>query len=412
MAGKIQQGVEGYVVFPLGSSTTPIQLDQFYAAQAGYAAQEVVNDPAAVVDDDSLQAAFGVFTSVLMYVLSGEDPDAIEDALIEGDEVKAVTAQSLTQVIQRDVSRKLLEIPGAANQVPDPRPASYIPNYISEIWRAPYTAAGTATSPLPQGGVIKHIGGVGPRPGRPPTDSDVRISAPRPPEPPPLQHDDSMDEEVKRLYDAQGRDHFETQSGLTVVNSPIHWAAMASIGNDDVFEEGGAFHVRGRDSRERDPNGFYTASSVVLELDNEIFAATMMMAGFIGTISVAANGIEYVGYLPAPDSDFLDGYQNVTEAQMRDVMARVTAIARRGRFELAALEARNIADELRMYKHVNPTLGVFAAYAYDMAGRTDQIHDMLGYYEARQQPVPYDIFLLSYLDIEDCPFPLRPAFHC
>lgn len=410
MAGKAQQGLEGSVVFPQGTSTTPIQLDQFYAAQAGHAAQEVVNDPDAVVDDESLEAAFGVFTRVLMDVLGGQDPDAIQGALIDGDEVHAVTAQSLTSVIQRDVSRMLLQIPGAANQIPDPRPASYIPNILSEISRAPAGTDDSAPTTSVWDGVLTDRDALDVPPPPPPSGAKVVVADASPPSPPPLPPDSSMDDEIERLFEAQGRDHFETQSGLTVVNSRVRWAAVAGIKDEDVFEEGGAYHVRGRNSQDRDRDGFYRASSAILELDDDIFSAAMMMAGFIGTISVGSNGVEYVGYLPAPDSDFIDSYENVTEARLRNVMARVSAIARRGRFELAAMEAQEIADELRAYKHVNPTLGVFAAYAYDMAGRTDQVDDMLTYYEMRQQPVPYDILQLSSFDVEDCPVPAATSF--
>ena len=63
MTDKVQQGIEGTVVFSRGASTTLILLDQFDAAQAGYGAKEVVNDQTAIVDDDSVVAVFAVLSN-------------------------------------------------------------------------------------------------------------------------------------------------------------------------------------------------------------------------------------------------------------------------------------------------------------------------------------------------------------
>ncbi|MGE3966029.1 MAG: caspase family protein [Planctomycetota bacterium] len=508
-AGKPQQGVDGYVIFPNQQRADRIELDEFYAAQSGQAAQEVV-------PDDAIERSFGVFTECLLAALTGADREAAELVQVEGQPTLAVTAKSLASHIQDAVEAKLEAIPGAAVQMPDPRPGSYPPNVLARlreghptanltieltfegapprVGRAALTlfvfdpvsndfvrratAAARLEVALAVGSLCRiqiEVAGY-----RPPEDASeifqlradqqrsirMRVDRlgfmadPRPPTPSTthtrvlderdheherapqagvyrvvtrdllsgrsvvtlqqlgrdetpepvrgLARDPRAEAAVDTLVANEGRDHFETTTGLTVRGAPVV-AAHVSGGHAGIFVENGAHHIRGhRPGTDYDQLGRPRAASAVLDLGDGRYAAVAMFGGFLGTVVVQGAGVTHVSYVPAPGSRF-----DLPEARAesaRRALARAGVAARSGRFQLATSAAADLASTLRNYKHFNPTLGVYAAYAYDIAQRSDQIVDMIGYYRDWQQPVPYDLVLLSGLDRQQVGQIVVPAY--
>jgi hypothetical protein len=73
------------------------------------------------------------------------------------------------------------------------------------------------------------------------------------------------------------------------------------------------------------------------------------------------------------------------------------ALMHQGRFgDLNDL--KKLGDQLRQYKHVNPSLGILAAYAYERAGDLKAIDSVTTYFAQAGQPVPFDVALLSTKD--------------
>ena len=204
-----------------------------------------------------------------------------------------------------------------------------------------------------------------------------------------------------------GRSPFKTSTGLTVLGAKVANAWVAG-GHDGLFEEGGAWHVRGLSRGDQDRRGVPRATSAVVELADGRFVAAMMMCDFLGTITVHANGVAQISYLPGPGSRFqLPGYE---AERAQSALARATVAVQHGRFDVAEDLAGDFAQSLRAFKHFNPTLGIYAAYAYDIARSTDAIADMVRYYEQYEQPVPYDIALLSGRRFADISVPVAPSF--
>jgi hypothetical protein len=63
--------------------------------------------------------------------------------------------------------------------------------------------------------------------------------------------------------------------------------------------------------------------------------------------------------------------------------------------ELRTPDIPQIADRLRKFKHANPAFGVACAYLYDQVGDLPSIARLCHYYRQANQPVPFDIALLS-----------------
>jgi hypothetical protein len=57
--------------------------------------------------------------------------------------------------------------------------------------------------------------------------------------------------------------------------------------------------------------------------------------------------------------------------------------------------ATNMATQLRVWKHVDPVLGVISAYLYDAIGDTESILRMASFYAGYGEAIPYDIALLG-----------------
>ncbi len=71
----------------------------------------------------------------------------------------------------------------------------------------------------------------------------------------------------------------------------------------------------------------------------------------------------------------------------------VIAMLRAGR--LAGREALNVAAKIRTGKHIDPMLGVIAAYLYDSVGDRDSIRRIAYFFAASMQPIPFDVALLA-----------------
>jgi hypothetical protein len=62
---------------------------------------------------------------------------------------------------------------------------------------------------------------------------------------------------------------------------------------------------------------------------------------------------------------------------------------------LSSADAKPFADKLRLMKHVNPMIGIVCAYLYDSVGDVQSISRLCHFYVKHEQPIPFDIALLS-----------------
>ncbi len=206
---------------------------------------------------------------------------------------------------------------------------------------------------------------------------------------------------VRRIVENTGRQDYETDTGLSVYGAtPV--AAHVSGGHLGLFQEQNAWHVRGRPALER------MGASVVLELSNARFAAAAMFANLVGAITITANTVESLMYVPSIGVGAT--LPNSLQDLLREMIARATVAAGGGRFTIDAQSANQTAKKLRQYKHENPTLGVLAAYAYAEAGNIAEIDDMVGWFEKLEQAVPYDVVMLSTRPPESLSVARCPAF--
>ncbi|MBI3408234.1 MAG: caspase family protein [Planctomycetes bacterium] len=198
-----------------------------------------------------------------------------------------------------------------------------------------------------------------------------------------------------------GRDHFETETGLTITGTRDVTVYDPST-ETGAFKEDGFIHVRGAKG----------SAPLVLGLGQDRFAALARFEGFIGRVNAGPLGVENVQFLPSAGSRTEEGVPPTADFRRQAQMALAIAetAARHGRFELAIDQARPIAQILRQYKHYNPVLGIFAAYAYHQAGDINAIRDMIQYFNSMHQTVPFDVMLLAKLDRSHAVAGVAPAY--
>jgi hypothetical protein len=84
----------------------------------------------------------------------------------------------------------------------------------------------------------------------------------------------------------------------------------------------------------------------------------------------------------------------------KKVLHSAEALKGLSRGYLRAADAKQIAAQIRYVKHLDPMMGVVAAYLYNAAGDIDNIRRMAYYYLTEYQPVPFDLAMLGGLQLE------------
>jgi hypothetical protein len=119
-----------------------------------------------------------------------------------------------------------------------------------------------------------------------------------------------------------------------------------------------------------------------------------ILSGFIGTIVIENDRVVNVSYLPSQYTENYSAYEQ-RAGEIDKLHAYVATAARHGVFHLEPSAAEEIAARLRIHKSIDPTLGIFAAYAYAQAGAFDSLRSVYHYMADAPEPVPFDVALLA-----------------
>jgi hypothetical protein len=70
--------------------------------------------------------------------------------------------------------------------------------------------------------------------------------------------------------------------------------------------------------------------------------------------------------------------------------------SRNGRFEVDVERAEQFADRIRQGKRIDPTLGLYAAYAYAQAGAFEDVYSVFTYMRMDPEvPILFDVVMLA-----------------
>jgi hypothetical protein len=123
------------------------------------------------------------------------------------------------------------------------------------------------------------------------------------------------------------------------------------------------------------------AGSVALRFANGSGTILAALKTYVGNVVVVGGKVTNVSYFPSRDSDMRHIYEEQAQ-RLKQLHAIVATAARFGVFRIEGSEKTRrglggkMADQIRVLKGVDPTLGVYASYAYADAGLLDQVRSV------------------------------------
>ncbi|MFZ1692801.1 MAG: hypothetical protein WAT74_06385 [Flavobacteriales bacterium] len=343
----------------------------------------------------------GVFTDELLKCLRGQVAEVMTH--IAAPQPAAVIApDSLKRYVPNKVVESISDVSLRARQKPDIRIQSDSPPHFIVEFPPRATPADTAPD-IPSITVLstttvhnaesltertlKSMKGKSPRPGSKPQPAPpgelyratdlLRLTEENP----------GIGSDIDNLIASHGRAHFETQTGFSVFGAKVSHAysdcgACEPFGDDPV-------HIRHHFSGLKREQG-----TIVIELDGREFLVLAVLFGYIGTIVVKDGRVATVNYTPSENSQY--GYLSVKNREQLDHRRAVVAtLAANGRFRVDAAHAEKSADYLRVLKSIDPTLGLYAAYAYQSAGLFNDVSSVYEWMSNEDTVIPYDVVMLA-----------------
>lgn len=165
-------------------------------------------------------------------------------------------------------------------------------------------------------------------------------------------------------FSLNGRGSFETGTGFSVFGAEIV----------DVFGHPNDIEVVSDARTDIRVYPEASAATMLLRFADGSGTALPYIKGYIGSITVGDYGVSNVNYqaVDVPLSD-----------SVRRMRASIAAASNMGVFTVTEEDASHLADRIRFGKGVDPTLGVYAAYAYHQVGLIDQIDSVRNLMEVK-----------------------------
>jgi hypothetical protein len=374
-------GVSGGVIFPNGPFVPQrAEVDVYYATLPGDPAYELP-------EAQSTKAYNGVFTECLLKAVEAPGTDLVDTLADEVPPLSVVSSRKLKPHLESTVPVVAGAVDVRVRQKPDLRVETALPKFFAVVDR---------------GSIDRGLGVSPAGAGAPPRTMERAIAAMRHAVDAPLLAPAGdlalaaqlgLTDEVQRLADTRGRGGFETKTGFSIYGSRSVRVDARGWTSDPPFEEAGdpgALHVRLR------PDGpTPSGTSAVLAFDGGTGTVLAILPEFVGVVVVRDGRVTSVNYVPARHTPRYDAYES-RAAELQRMKALATIAARNGRFVVDdATSATQLADRIRLVKGIDPTLGLYAAYAYAQAGRDDEVVSVLRAMRDEVTLVPFDVALLA-----------------
>ena len=393
--------IQGGIIFPNEDPKPPRPVvDVFYATLPGDPALEALTP-------DAVKNYSGIFTECLLKGLKGDVPAVIIDI---GNKQKnetrwVVPSWELKPYLEEGVPEAASSISIKLQQDPDIRVESHLPKFLAEITQplppiAPKMQNQNMEEHLSYSRSLLNLLSDKLLPKKSRKQSIERayrfLGAMH------TNNEHSRDDfysrtmdldtilAMDRLLDVNGRQAFETSTGFTVIGAQPMRVIVTGGGECDLFEESGAYQIRVHVK----PDNTSSISLLIQFLGGHGLPLAVL-PGFIGTIVVEDGRVVNVTYLPSRDTPKFSEYQLVaSEIDIR--RAYVAVAARNGSFRLGGKhDAQDGARFLRVQKSIDPTLGLYASYAYAQAGDFEGVASVYEYMSYESVPIFFDVALLA-----------------
>lgn len=137
-----------------------------------------------------------------------------------------------------------------------------------------------------------------------------------------------------------------------------------------------------------------SGSALALRLADGNGFVVAPIPGCVTTVVVQHGRIATVNYTPTAGSRNYSEYVSVaSELEARRAAAAIDAL--NGNFSIESSGDIALADYVRLHKRVDPTLGIYACYAYSRAGKFEEIVDIYNIMSMEPEAVPFDVAMLA-----------------
>jgi hypothetical protein len=393
--------VRGSIVFPNDDiKRDRAKVDRFMAAAVGTSAYELP-----LIEGGSKE---NVFTHCLLRAFEMPDPEMVVRLQEDGKTLTIVPNRKLGPYLRREVSALLAKVDITIDQRPDDEVMSDETAYIGR-------AKAVADIVVPEGADIplasaRRAASRAKR--RKPiasTRDDLRdiaakalvdaIDAPLG-EPSGDSRNLSLEPTGHRKFDdafstarneASDIKHFATETGFAVIGVRVQEAVIlggflaAPLTKGDGAGEPALIRIDSPQS----------ASTVVVEFENGSGAALAALRGYIGHVVVDQGNVVSINYVPSENNTRFAAFAS-RRAQLQRLRAAAAAAIRFGVFRIDdQVAARKLADLIRVEKSVDPSLGLYAAYAYSEGDSREELASVASYMHDDLNADLFDVAMLA-----------------
>jgi hypothetical protein len=380
------QSVRGGEIFP-NAELDAKPVDQFFACQLGKPSAEV-KDPAVTTAEFK-----ALYTNELVPALSGQRSQVVQWEGPAADKRGYVHLRPLRDFLSAAVAQKIanLNLQTRLIQVPVATISSDPPAWISQVTQPAdaLLGAGTSSPPAavvtPEAMTAELLSGTMAGETRPLVRGGPRGPRRGPGDALPM---NDMVRESRRLAEPFGPAAHESQCGFKLRGGVV---ADFFAANVKVEFAGGLAH--GQDLRVW--SSAAPAPNVLLVLKNGDGVLLPAIRDFIGALTFDDDGeLVDVAYEPSANSARWGDYAQRAQ-EIRSLRAIASAASARGSFTLEGPQALEIARRMQVAKGIDPSLAVYAAYAYHDLQRRDLLRQMTDFMAGDLDAPFFDLALLA-----------------
>jgi hypothetical protein len=390
--------VGGVDAFPNHGITSTAKIDYFKATSDARAAWEL---PIKGTDQS-------VLTHVLLDAFEAPEPHIVKQ-LGNGDQaIYVVPNRLLESVLQPRVDAILDEVEGDLAQIIETSVPSADDVYIARVWQKDGSGKGGAAPPPPPlprapGGDL--LLGDDWHTRSPSFDAKRRPSRKVPGRAAAEAISNTLrgaagamaptgvnSAEIDRRTPDPAADHFETETGFIIRGAHVVDAAISPHARSGYDVLNAAGDPRGEAVR---INPGVPAQSVVIVLGDGRSVVLPALKGYLAHAIFDEDGLANVSYVPSSNNWRWYAY-NANRQEIDRLRALVALAVQRNTFRVRSeLEAIQLAQRIRVEKALDPTLGLYAAYAFAQAGIDGQVRDIAGYMREDLNADLFDVAMLA-----------------
>lgn len=196
------------------------------------------------------------------------------------------------------------------------------------------------------------------------------------------------------IFDSKGKSSFETQTGFTIIGTSIKDVLTNS--GKDIFSENNKIHIRIY------PDKNSKTALVILKNGNSIPVA--IIEGYVGTLVFEKSQLLTINYTPSRNS-YKYNYFEQNENRIGFVRSFVASAANEG-FDYSQtfndeftvegyINYSNAGSYLRQEKSIDPSLGLYAVYAYRQDGKIKDIKSVYRFMAEENDNMIFDVAMLA-----------------